>query len=73
MFKVMIAAAISGIMQQLHMNPRNVRLYFINDEGEHIIARIDAKEVQRLMTRSRKRRALRIQMGDVAYEIELGR
>lgn len=71
MFRVMLEAAIRGAMEKLHMNPRNLRLYFIVDDEEHIIARIDARQVHNLLSRRGRDRKIRFTMGDVSYEVNL--
>ena len=70
MLQTAIAGAIRGAMTTLHMNPRNLRLYFIAGAEKHLIARIDAKEVKELLE-YRGARKLRITMGDVSYEVSL--
>ncbi len=71
MFRVMLEAAIRGAMEKLHMNPRNLRLYIVIEDEAHILARIDAKEVRRLLSGHTLSRKLRFTMGDVSYEVEL--
>lgn len=70
MFRIALKGALQGAMGKLHMNPRNLRLYFIADGRKTILARVDAKEVKELLSTGGPRK-LRITMGDVSYEVEL--
>jgi len=67
----MLEAAIRGAMEKLHMNPRNLRLYFVVDGEKHILARVDAKQVRELLSSRGRNRSIRFTMGDVSYEVSL--
>lgn len=72
MLKQLITLALKGLARELAINPRNIRIQAVLDEEEHLLAKIDATTLQDLLRRAARKRVLRIRMGNVAYDIDLG-
>lgn len=72
MVKEILAGAIKGMARQLAINPRNLRVLVLLDEEENTLARIDATTFRDLLRQQAHRRVLRIKLGNVAYDIDLG-
>ena len=72
MLKEILTAAVKGLAQQLAINPRNLRVLVVLDDEENTLARIDATSVRDLLRRRAGKRVLRLKLGNVAYDIDLG-
>lgn len=72
MVKELLTAAIRGLAQQLAINPRNLRIVVVLDDDERTLARIDAMTVRELLNEPASRRVLRLKLGNVAYDVDLG-
>lgn len=72
MLKEILTAAIAGIAKQLAINPRNLRVLVLLDGDENTLARIDATTIRDLLRRRAARRVLRVKLGNIAYDIDLG-
>lgn len=72
LFKDILFSAIQGVAKELAINPRDIRFLAVIDEEEHLLARIDAHTVRDLLNRAAQMRVLRVQVGKIAYNIDLG-
>lgn len=71
MWRALFEATIRGLARELAMNPRNLRIEAIIDGEENLLARIDAAVMKDVLNRAGSR-VLRIRLGNVAYDIDLG-
>lgn len=71
MWRALFEATIKGLARELAMNPRNLRLEAIIDGEENLLARIDASVMRDILNRAGSR-ILRVRLGNVAYDIDLG-
>lgn len=67
-----IASAVRGVLRELAINPRDVRLICVLDDGEHLLARMDGLTLHQLLARASKKRVLRLKLGNVLYDFSLG-
>lgn len=72
MLKEILTAAVKGLAQQLAINPRNLRVLVLLDGEENTLARVDATTVRDLLRQQASQRVLRIKLGNIAYDIDLG-
>lgn len=72
MLKELLTAAVKGLANQLAINPRNLRLLVLLDGEEHTAARIDAHTISDLLRSPARKRILRVKLGNLAYDIDLG-
>lgn len=72
MFKPLLSAALRGMAQQLAINPRDVRLLLTLDGEESLLAKIDGATLADLLNRQADSRYLRIKIGQLAFDFELG-
>lgn len=72
MLKEILTGLIKSVAQQLAINPRNLRVMVLLDDEENTLARIDATTFRDLLRRRAARRVLRLKLGNVAYDIDLG-
>jgi len=72
MLKQLVTMALRGLVRELAINPRNIRLVALLDDEEHLLAKLDATTLQDLLRRAARKRVLRIWLGKVAYDIDLG-
>lgn len=72
MLKEILTGLIKSVAQQLAINPRNLRVMVLLDDEENTLARIDATTFRDLLRRRAVRRVLRLKLGNVAYDIDLG-
>ena len=72
MVKEILAGLIKSDAQQFDINPRNLRVLVLLDEEESTLARIDASTFRDLLRQQASRRVLRVKLGNVAYDIDLG-
>lgn len=72
MLKELIAAALRGLIKELAINPRNLRIVALLDHEEHLLARIDTTTMRDLLNRPAQHRVLRVKLGNIAYDIDLG-
>ena len=65
------SGALKGIMRELSINPRDIRLVCELDDIEHLLARVDAASIRDLLSRPAKKRKFVIRVGSVRYEVDL--
>ena len=72
MLKQLLTLALKGLARELAINPRNIRLVALLDDEEHLLMKLDATTLRDLLRRAARKRVLRVWMGKVAYDIDLG-
>lgn len=69
----LLTMGLRGMVRELEINPRDIRIDMLLDSEQATLARIDAKAVRDLLRRAAHRRTLRVSVGKLAYDIDLGR
>lgn len=72
MLKELIAAALRGLLRELAINPRNLRIIAVMDDEESTLARLDATSMGELLNKPARKRILRVKLGNISYDIDLG-
>jgi len=72
LFGTMFAPLIRRLVEQLEINPRDLRVEAVIDEEVHTIASVDARQVSDLLWRRAGKRCLRFRFGRISYEVDLG-
>lgn len=72
MLRHLLGAALRGLADQLAINPRNLRLTVLLDDEENLLARVDAATVADLLNRAASKRVLRVKLGQVMFDFDLG-
>jgi len=69
--KELIAAAARGLLRELSVNPRDLRIQCELDGQTHVLAKLDARSLQDLLAQSAHQRKLQLKLGNLVYEIAL--
>lgn len=72
MLKEILTMAIRGAIKGLAINPRDIRIDAVIDESSTTLAKIDAQTIGELLNVAAEKRALRLKVGAISYDIDLG-
>lgn len=67
-----LAAGFRGLLRELAINPRDLRIQAVLDGETHLLVRLDASTLKELMRRVARKRSLQLKFGNLIYEVEIG-